>query len=572
MTPVWCAVGGGGLAVGIGTLVLARENSGSSLGGGSVVAGATLLAAGWLAIGIGTVAWHRRRDSRFGGLLVATGFAWFVAEWNNPGVGSSVVFTTGLVLYATCPPLAAHAALSYPGGRTGEWVDRVVLGVAHAGTVLVLGLLPALVFDPADQGCAQCPSNLVSVASAPDLVDVLNRAGMYLGAAWAIALTVLMVWRLAVSSPAARLVRGPVLLPAATYLGLVAATYVHAIARGTLAIDALDHRLWIAQAAALSAVSIGVLLDRLRAGHARSMVAEIVVELGDSLHSGGLRDVLATALGDPTLQIAYPIDGGRHVDANGRPIALAIGPGRAETALVRDCRPMAVLLHRADLLGDPRRVVEVTTGARLALDNERLQAQVRAQLADLRASRARIIDAGDAERRRLERDLHDGAQQRLIALSIGLRLLRSRHSDSTPAVVARLDDADVQLQLAMTQLRELAHGIHPAILTDEGLAAAVESLAEDEGAPVRIRSMPNERLPPAIETAAYLVVADVARTGPVRVSAARGNGVLVVEIDARCAPEHLVDLQDRVGALDGRLDLEPTPDGGIHLRAEIPCA
>ena len=155
-------------------------------------------------------------------------------------------------------------------------------------------------------------------------------------------------------------------------------------------------------------------------------------------------------------------------------------------------------------------IEEVASAARLALENERLQAEARAQLEDLRSSRARIIEAGDAERRRLERDLHDGAQQRLVGLSLALRLVR-RELGADRQLVARLDEAEAELAPAVAELRELAHGIHPAVLSDEGLAAAVEALAEDAPASHRRDCRRSGSLAP-VETAAYLVVAE-AREG-----------------------------------------------------------
>ena len=275
-------------------------------------------------------------------------------------------------------------------------------------------------------------------------------------------------------------------------------------------------------------------------------------------------------MGDPDLELAYPVGEDRYVDARGRSVNVVVPDGRAATPLVRDGRPVALILHRADVLDNPELIEEVASAARLALENERLQAEARAQLEDLRSSRARIIEAGDAERRRLERDLHDGAQQRLVGLSLALRILRSRlGSDEDRQLAARLDEAEAELGLAVAELRELAHGIHPAVLSDEGLAAAIETLAEE--APVRIVALPQERFPPAVETAAYLVVADAVKVGAASVSADRRDGILVVDVEVEAAPEGLPDLEDRVGALDGRLEVERTPGSGVRIRAEIPC-
>ena len=206
-----------------------------------------------------------------------------------------------------------------------------------------------------------------------------------------------------------------------------------------------------------------------------------------------------------------------------------------------------MLLHRSDLVDNPELVEEVASAARLALENERLQAEARAQLEDLHSSRVRIIEAGDAERRRLERDLHDGAQQRLVGLSLALRLLRGQlRTDQDRQLAARLDEADAELHQAIFELREVAHGIHPAVLSDEGLAAAVEALSEGTPAPLHIAALPHERFSRAVETAAYLVVAEAAKAGTTRVSAVRRDGTLVVDVDTETEPEGLVDLEDRV--------------------------
>jgi signal transduction histidine kinase len=228
------------------------------------------------------------------------------------------------------------------------------------------------------------------------------------------------------------------------------------------------------------------------------------------------------------------------------------------------------------VLDDAQLVEEVTAAARLALENERLQAEVRAQLEDLRSSRARIVEAGDAERTRLERDLHDGAQQRLVALSLSLRLLCTQLRPSTdPAVRARLGLAEAELDGAISELRELAHGIFPAVLADGGLAVAVRALAEDAQVPLSVGKLPEGRFPPSVETAAYTVVAEAARsaTGGLSVHGDCSGGMLVIEVGIRGdAPLNIVGLEDRLGALDGQLDVGPGADGGITIRAELPCA
>lgn len=572
------AVGVSALAIGAGvfSLHVARDDPGFWFAGESGTAGVALLVAGWALVACGLTFWLRRPANRFGPLLAAAGFAWFLLEWNNAGIGSSLAFTVGLYLYAACPPLVAHAALAYAGGRLSSHVERGVLAVAYVGSLAILGALPALVFDPDAQGCAQCPRNLIHVADSADGVRDLNRAGVYLGLAWGLALAVLLSVKLARSSNASRRASGPVFAAGAAYVALVAAVFAASLDDGLISNGTLERRLWFGQAATLVAMTLGVGWGWIRGRRARDAVARLVVDLAQSPPPGGLRASLAAIVGDPELGLAYPVgDSGRLVDADGKPVDLS--NGRARTTLVRDGRAVAVLAHAPGLLDDEQLVDEVTAAARLALENERLQAEVRARLEELRGSRTRIVEAGDAERKRLERDLHDGAQQRLVALSLSLRLLRTRvPADAPPETLARLDEAEVGLRTAIADLRQLAHGIFPAVLADEGFSAAVEALAEEARIPIRIRGLPEGRFAPPVESAAYTVVAELAKisTSTVVVGAERSGDVLTVEVetdDLRDGLE-LVELEDRVGALDGRLTVQPGTDGRVTIRAELPCA
>ena len=559
-----------GAAVGVFSLDVARDNPSRWFAGTSTVSGLAFLAVGWALIGVGLAFWLRRPGNRFGPLLATAGFAWFVLEWNNPGVGSALAFTVGLCLHAACPPLAGHAVLAYPGGRLGSGLERLAVAIAYAGGLVVLGLLPALFFDPRAEGCNECPSNLLSVSNDAGLWTDLNRVGLYGGIAWALALTVLAARRLRRASSWAR----PVFAAGAAYLGLVGAWFAASLDQGLLRNGTLETRLWFAQAAALVVLATGVAWNWVRNRRARSTVAQLIVDLAKSPPPGGLRDVLAGTVGDPHLVLAYPLGTtDRLVDAQGRSVELDVL--QEQTRLVQDGQAVAVLSHAPGLLDDEQLVENVATAARLALENERLQAEVRARLAELRASRTRIVEAGDAERKRLERDLHDGAQQRLVGLSLSLRLARLQlATGAAPDAVARLDRAEAELREAIVELRELAHGIFPAVLADEGLAAAVEALAEDGRVPVRIRSLPEGRFATGVETAAYTVVAEAVRAtrSGVVVEATRSGDALFVVVEALDESGlDLIALQDRLGALDGRLAAERREDGYVTLRAELPC-
>jgi signal transduction histidine kinase len=560
-----------GLALGLVSLAITRGEPAYSLAGDAAAVGVAGLLAGWSLVAAGVGAWARRPGSRFGPLAVAAGLAWFLAEWDNPGAEVALAFTVGLVLHAACPPLIGHAALVYPGGRLRSRLEQVVVAVAYGSVVAVLGILPALFFDPAGQGCGRCPGNLLGVVDDPRTVQALNRVGVRLGLAWALLLVALLGWRLLRSTAATRRLLAPVAVPAIVYLGLAAWSFQHALGRGFLSNDTLDRRLWVGQAAALVAVALGVAWEWVRGRRVRSTLARLVVEFAASPPPGGLGAALSKTLGDPSLTLLYPLPDGRRVDAAGRPVQPH--QGQAVTPLVRNARPVALLVHRPGLLDDPGLVEEITTAARLTLDNERLQAEVRAQLEDLRASRVRIVERGDAERRRLERDLHDGAQQRLVSLALSLRL--ARLGPETGPDVAALEEAEAEVRQALTELRRLAHGLYPAALVEEGLGAALEALAEQTPSPLALGQLPQERFEPNVEAAAYFVVAEtLKRSRPRRaaVDAARADGGLVVDIETdQQPPGELTDLEDRVGALDGRLLVQALPQGGTRIRAELPC-
>jgi len=561
-----------GFALGVFSLAVARRGIGYSFGGGSAFAGAAELAAGYALLAVGFAAWMRPRQARLGAILVAASFGWFLVEWNNPGAGSAVVFTIGLVLYAAAAPLVAHAMLAYPDGRVGWWPGRLGLALGYAGSVLVLGLLAAAVFDPGAEGCAQCPRNLLLAdGGSSGTYGSLNRAGIFLGLTWSLLVTVLAAGDLIRATPARRRLAAPVVVAGCAYLGLVAAEFAHSWHRGFLGFDGLDRRLWLGEAAALCVLSLAVVWAWVRAWRTRSALAGLVIELAESPPPGGLRDALAGVLHDPSIQLAYPLADGRLAGTRRKAVELT---GEV-TPIVRGRQQVALLSHRPGLLAEPALAEEVAAAARLALENERLQAEAWSQLEDLRASRARIIQAGDAERHRLVRDLHDGAQQRLVTLSLALRLARTRLGHGLdPALAERIDEAEDELRAALADLRELAQEIFPVILAEEGLSAAVEALAEAVPVPMEIITLPHERLGSLAEAAAYFVVSEAVRRDPVstlKVSAARRGSRLVVEVEGGNMPAEITDLQDRVGALDGTVTVVRGPGGRATIRADIPC-
>jgi len=563
-------------AFGILSLAAARRDPAGSFAGGSTLGGFAELGAGWSLVAAGLLFWIRHADNRFGLLITAAGLAWFLPEWSNPGVGAPLGFTVGLVAFVACAPLVAHAALAYPTGRLRSRLDLVVLAVSYVGALLLLGLLPATVFDPKATGCLQCPRNLVLIRDDGGLFDTFNRYGLRVGIGWLAALGVLLVWRLVRSSRAAAAVVLPALVPATAYFAFVAWDFQHSLARGILSNDSFDQRMWRYEGAALAAFAFAVGWALVRERQARASVARFIVELGEMPRPGALRDALAQTLGDPRLELAYRrTETGGHVDVFGRAVDVDPGPGRAVTPLSRGDAPFAALVHDERLLDQPGLLQEVVAAARVAVENERLQAEVRAQLEELRGSRARIVETADAERRRLERDLHDGAQQSLLALSYDLRLVRAAaEANDDPDLTTLLASAADEAQTALAELRELAHGIYPAILPEAGLAPALATLADAAPLPVELGDVRPERYSAPVETAAYLTVAeaidDAAGREATFVSVDLGREgeqlIITTRDDGADRASTLVHLADRIGALDGSLEVEST-----SLRAVIPC-
>jgi signal transduction histidine kinase len=361
-----------------------------------------------------------------------------------------------------------------------------------------------------------------------------------------------------------------------------AAFVMFAIANGFDAAGAPQDSLERLSQALLVTVPFGFLAGLLRSRLAQAgAMSALVARLGQAPGPGALRNALAEALGDPSLALAYWLpDSESFVDAGGRALTLPEG-GWTEVEL--HGRRIAAIVHDPTLADEPQLVRAAGAAAALALENQRLSAELRARIEELRASRARLVEAGDAERRRLERDLHDGAQSRLVSLAVKLRMAHMK-AQGQPEVRTILDESSQELQASLEELRELARGIHPAVLTDRGLGPALETLASRAPVPVEIAGAPPESLPPAAATAVYFVVSEAltnvakyARAEHATVAVRRVGDRVIVEVSDDgvggadvASGSGLRGLSDRVGALDGRLDLRSPPGAGTQLRAEIP--
>ncbi|WP_432173086.1 histidine kinase [Streptomyces sp. Tue6028] len=562
--PIRLLLFGLGAALGVVTVDIARAERGFSTALTTPHGLTALLGAGW-ALLMSALALNRRlSDRRTGVLLFVASYAWFLSEWDNPGTSSSVVFSLGLVLDAACPAAVAHAVLAYPGGRLGSWPARTLAAAGYAIAVGVQGVGAAAYFRPQSQGCSPCPRNWWAVADVPTRAQSIASWGVQAGTAWLLALIVFLVCRLLTSGAAARRSTGLPTLCALGYFTAVAIFYLHSLDRGFLGSDGLDGRLWQTQAGALILLAAALTAEVVRARLRHRELTRMVINLGDTATPSGLRDAIAERLADPDLQIAYPVGAGNdHVDAAANPVALPPPDGRAATPLHRGDTHIATLIHRQGLLDGPGATDELMSGTHMALEHGRLHAESLAQLAALRASGARIVTAGDEERRRLERDLHDGAQQRLVGLALGLRLLRLRSTK----VPRRLDLAEQELERAIAELRRLARGLHPVLLKEAGLAVAVEALGQTRD--LRVEAVPRVRFPDVLESTVYLMVARMSANRPTTVRISACDGQLITHLTVAGEMPDLADVADRVTTLEGLLTSR-TEHGETRVTALLP--
>jgi signal transduction histidine kinase len=542
--------------------------------------------AAFVAITIGVLVWQLRPDTRTGILLTAYGFTMVLPDYAAVLRGSAMAMTVGYATGGLAVPVIGQLVLSYPGGYLRSRLDRLMVGLAYVYAA-VSGLAYLLFFDPRpgyDQTILEfehhaLPYTHVAGLGTGAMIDVLDWSLVLL----ALAFLGLLARKVLDAGPGGRRVVLPLVLSGC----FVAIQFVVQMIVFGQPVNGWRHHVWfwvmlVADLGIPVSLAAGLLWRR----RARSRVADLVVEL-ERTPPGSVRDALARTLGDPTLEVALWLPDRRsYVDRDGHPVELpAGGPDRAVTTLGSPAAPVAALIHDPVLLERPALLTSAGAAARLALENERLHAELRAQLAELRASRARIVTAGDEERRRLERDLHDGAQQRLLSLGLALQLARAKLGPDADGAAELLAEADEELRIALDELRELANGIHPAVLTEQGLAPALRTLAQRSPVPVTILEAPAERLPGPAEAAAYFLVSE-ALTNAAKYAQASRVEVTVAHLDERMLVDVADDgvggadptrgsglrgLADRVYALDGELELESPPGRGTRLHVEIPC-
>ncbi|MGH4024733.1 MAG: sensor histidine kinase [Pseudonocardiaceae bacterium] len=541
------------------------------------------LGTGWTFVVAGLVAWRRRPDSRVGVLMCAVGLAKLLRmviasdqEW---------LFAIGLALDFVPLALYGHLLLAFPAGQLESRLAQVVVAGAYIDATVVQLATLLLIPDP----CPSCPPNPLAIFPYPLAALRLAWGQRAIGLALISVMLVILFMRWRRASPARRRVMAPVLGTASL---LLLATFAVAFAvlgdpspNNNRLILVLD---WI-YTVALTAAALGCLAGLLRSSLDRAGVADLIVRLGRTAPPGGLRRALAEALHDPSLSVLYWIpEQDRFVHPDGRPAVLpaADEDSRVTTLVERDGTRIAALVHDPVVSDEPQLLEAVCAAAGFALENERLQAELRARVDELAASRTRLVQVADAERRRLERNLHDGAQQRLVAVSMSLGRAASTLLTNPAAAGAALGEARATLTTALQELRELSRGLHPSGLAEHGLAAALEELVWTTPLPVTLRCRTEGRLAESVETTAYYVVAE-ALTNVVKhadatracIDVAHRDATLIVTVtdDGHGGADPadgsgLRGLADRVHALGGTLQVTSPPGRGTTLTARLPCA
>jgi signal transduction histidine kinase len=519
----------------------------------------------------GVIAWWRRPASGFGPLMVVAGFALAASslQWSSV----PALYTVGVLFDLAPAALFLHVFLAFPSGRLAQLPERALVTVAYVAALgLQVGVLASGGFDP---------RNLLAVSDRPGIAEAVQDLQLLTLAVAALGGVVVLIARRRARPPTRRATS--VLLIDSFALGLVLLAVL--LLAGALQLPGFE----IVRVITFVVIGLGpiaFLAGLLDVRLARSAVGDLLVEMRED-PAGDLRAAMARALRDPSLSLAYWMPrSGSWVDQDGRPVPPpTTSPERSVTLVDRNGEHIAALLHDPSLRQETELLEAVSAAAGLALENGRLQAELRARMQELHGSRARLLEAEQEERRRLERDLHDGAQQRLVSLVLELAVLE-RRLDREPEARDRVGHAKDELVTSLQELRDLAHGIHPAAVSAHGLPVALESLAHRLPVPVELTVRLDGRLDERVEETAYYVVCEAlanvtkhARAAHATVKVVAEGDVLVVEVSddgvggaAASDGSGLRGMGDRVDTLGGEMAVASPAGGGTRLRVELPCA
>jgi signal transduction histidine kinase len=536
---------------------------------------------------VGLYALWKRPRNVVGLLLFIYGVLWFLPfwlTWAPPAVDASLT----VVAYAA-PALLVHLALVFPNGHIDTAFGRWTVYLAYAWSFAISfateaangrAVWESMGFDCDEIYCRPTLGFWQSVEASSVTGTIASIGNLAL-----LTITVLAFaqrWRR--STPVQRRELRPVWIPLVLIVGTsLAMTIAGLLGASAAAMSTLGDLRSLVQIVGPVIIVFGLL----RAGSAASGVSDFVRDIRSTPNRADLQSALARALEDPTLTIRFadgsPGWGIEPLETAPDPADRDAGRGQSTVAWVPDSEGtiVAAIVHDAGL--DPSAVAGAVAVVSIAIENDALHGEVLAQLAEVEASRARIVEAADAERRRVERNLHDGAQQRLLTLAMALRAAR-RQVDPSDEAANALEEASDQLRLAIDELRELARGIHPAILTDSGIGPAVRALADRSPVAVTSLDLTCDRFPTAIESTVYFVVAEAlanvtkhAEASSVTIVVRSAGDSIEVEVAddgvGGASSERgsgLRGLADRVAAAGGTFDIDSPTGGGTRVSARIP--
>jgi signal transduction histidine kinase len=533
------------------------------------------------AVSVGVYTSWRRPQSPLGPLVAGSGFLYALTSFNTSA--DERWYTLGMVGWALWIAYVAYTFLSFPRGRLSSRAERgFMLGYALV-TAVVWGLV--LVFaDRLPRGgpftyCGdECPGNGFQLVETDAVVSDALRAAS--NATLAVSLVAVAFLIFAKARAAFRLQRRAIEPLAYLFIATIAVFLLALLLVPAYPESAQTFR--VVNAALVIAGPIVILAGQIRGSmFATRSLGRLVARIGNEpVGHAGVEGMLREALGDPTLRLAlWSPERGAYTDAQGAAVELPLGdPNRDVTAVARGGQPLAALIHDPTLDETPELLEGLTATSLMLLDNTKL-------VEDLRASRARIVAAAEQERLRLERDLHDGAQQRLMAIQIKLAL--ARDDAETEELGAQLDEIAEDAASAVEELRQLAHGIYPTILRERGLGEALGAFAASFPLDVTVVDEGVGRASPELEAAVYYCSLEavqnvVKHAGPgarVAVTLERRAGGIACEIvddgegfDPRAADGGvgLVSMRDRIGAVGGELEIASQPRQGTTIRMLVP--
>ncbi len=518
----------------------------------------------------GAIAWRRRPDSRIGMLMVFAGFGTAASflNWST----SDFFFTIGTATQFVPPLMFLLVFLTFPTGRLDSTPERLVIGVGALAAFLTLVYMP-LGYEGT--------RSVLALVDAPELSESIHDAQL---AMMVLALTggafLLVMGRIRRGRPT-RPWLGYLVDSFSLVLLMLAMLFLVHLTGWSLMTDPVR----LATFALIGVAPIVFLLRLLQEHLARASVADLVTHGTGPMGPAELQDRISAALRDSSARVLYWIpDFDSYADVDGRTADPVPGPGMSVTPVTRDDEPVALLLHDRALDDEPVLLASVASAAGVLIQRAQLEVELRARVEELRGSRIRILEAEQRERRRLERDLHDGAQQRLLALSLSLGSIEARLG--ADAELRRLvEGARAEVAASLGELRDLAHGIHPAALIDHGLAVALESLATRSPLPIEFRTGTMTDIPRDTELIAFYLVSEAlanitkhSQATSATIELTSDETTLVVEVsddgvggaDTKNGTG-LRGLADRVEAVGGRIRVWSPRGEGTRIRAEIPC-